>query len=617
MQGAVPTRAASFSLLAAVEKPVAKTVDLIAAALLAAEIGVLFTGVVSRYGLGHPLIWTDEIASTLFLWLSMFGAIAAVQRSAHLRMTTLVNRAPPGLRHFLEVLAPVVALVFLMLMVPAAFDYAQDEFFTTTTTLEISGIWRAAALPVGVCLMLFHTFVRVTECPRKTVIIAILVVVVTAGLLVACGPAWELIGNYSLAVFFLGLVSITVLSGVPIAFTFGIATAAYLCLVADAPATVLISRMTEGMSHFILLSVPLFIFLGLLIEMTGMAEAMVDLLARLIGHLRGGLSYVLLGAMCLVSGISGSKAADMAAIAPILFPEMRRRGSKPGDMVALLSASGAMTETIPPSLVLIAIGSVTGVSISALFTGGLIPALVLTAALACVIWLRSRRDPLPAVQRARPREIARAGLIALPAIVLPFIIRFAVVEGIATATEVSTVGIVYAALAGLFIYRRFPWRRLVPLLVESVTLSGSILLIVGTATAMSWAITQSGFAQSLAEAMRGLPGGDLTFLMVSIVAFIVLGSLLEGLPSIVLFGPLLFPIARQMGVHEVHYAIVVILAMGIGLFSPPFGVGYYISCAIARVDPDEGVLPIGAYLIALVIGLLIVAFVPWLSVGLL
>src|SRR5579863_4017410 len=154
------------------------------------------------------------------------------------------------------------------------------------------------------------------------------------------------------------------------------------------------------MSHLILLSVPLFVFLGLLIEMTGMARAMVNFLASLLAHVRGGLSYVLIGAMYLVSGISGSKAADMAAIAPALFPEMRARGSKPGELVALLAATGAQTETIPPSLVLITVGSVTGVSIAALFTGGLLPSLVLGIALCLLVGYRNRGENTSHVKRA-------------------------------------------------------------------------------------------------------------------------------------------------------------------------------------------------------------------------
>jgi tripartite ATP-independent transporter DctM subunit len=349
--------------------------------------------------------------------------------------------------------------------------------------------------------------------------------------------------------------------------------------------------------------------------MTGMARAMVAFLASLIGHVRGGLSYVLVGAMYLVSGISGSKAADMAAVTPVLFPEMQRRGARPGDLVALLAATGAQTETVPPSLVLITIGSVTGVSIAALFTGGILPAIVCGLMLCVVVAFRYRTEDLGGVRRASGREIGRNFVVGLPALALPFVIRASVVEGIATATEVSTIGIVYAILVGLLVYRRFDWRRLLPMLIETAALSGAILLIIGAATGMAWALTQSGFSGSLAQFMAGLPGGRYTFLAVSIVTFVILGSVLEGIPAIVLFGPLLFPIARQVGVHEVHYAMVVVLAMGIGLFSPPFGVGYYAACAIGRVKPDEGMGPIVGYLLALAAGIVLVAAIPWISVG--
>jgi tripartite ATP-independent transporter DctM subunit len=411
------------------------------------------------------------------------------------------------------------------------------------------------------------------------------------------------------------VVAATVFAGVPIAFAFGLSVFGYLALATHTPLTVLVGRMDEGMSHLILLAVPLFVFLGFLIEMTGMARAMVAFLASLLGHVRGGLHYVLVAGMYLVSGISGSKAADMAAVAPVLFPEMKQRGAKPGDLVALLSATGAQTETIPPSLVLITIGSVTGVSIAALFTGGLMPGIVLAFLLCFVVRWRSRRENPDQVTRATKREIVRTFVIALPALALPFLIRAAVVEGVATATEVSTIGIAYSAIAGLAIYRRFDWRALRPMLVSTACLSGAILLIIGTATGMAWGLTQSGFSNTLATAMTGLPGGAFTFMAASIAAFVVLGSVLEGIPAIVLFGPLLFPIARAVGIHEVHYAMVVILAMGIGLFAPPFGVGYYAACAIGRVDPAEGMRPIWGYMLALVIGTIVVAAVPWISIG--
>jgi tripartite ATP-independent transporter DctM subunit len=274
-----------------------------------------------------------------------------------------------------------------------------------------------------------------------------------------------------------------------------------------------------------------------------------------------------------------------------------------------------MSETIPPSLVLITIGSVTGVSIAGLFTGGLLPALVAAVALVIVCRHRSRGESLAGVERASPREVARTFVVALPALALPFLIRTAVIEGVATATEVSTVGVVYAMAAGLFVYRQFAWRRLYPMLIETASLSGAILLIIGTATAMAWALTQSGFSRQLVAMMEQVPGGQLGFLAVTIVAFAILGSVLEGIPAIVLFGPLLFPAARELGVHDVHYAMVVILAMGIGLFAPPFGVGFYAACAIGRVSPDAAMGRIWPYLGAVLLALIVVALFPWLSIG--
>jgi tripartite ATP-independent transporter DctM subunit len=600
----------------AIESSVGSAVEIAAAGLVIAEIAILFGGVISRYVFDRPLVWSDELASTLFLWLAMLGAVIAFHRDEHMRMTACVGMLPGPARALLDSLATGASLAFLLLIVWPAFQYASDELPITTSALQITDAWRAAALPAGIGLMIVFALLRLTRAASaKAIILSLGLIALVVALFWLGAPLFHRLGNLNLLIFFVGVVATAVFAGVPIAFAFGLAIFGYLALATHTPLMVLVGRMDEGMSHLILLAVPLFVFLGLLIEMTGMARALVGFLADLLGHVRGGLHFVLVAGMYLVSGISGSKAADMAAVAPVLFPEMKARGAKPGDLVALLSATGAQTETIPPSLVLITIGSVTGVSIAALFTGGLLPAIVLACLLCFVIRWRYRGEDLSQVTRASKREILRSFVVALPALALPFLIRAAVVEGVATATEVSTIGIVYSVAAGLVVYRRFDWAALRPMLVSTACLSGAILLIIGTATAMAWGLTQSGFSRTLAAAMTGLPGGAVSFMAASIAAFVVLGSVLEGIPAIVLFGPLLFPIAKAVGIHEVHYAMVVILAMGIGLFAPPFGVGYYAACAIGRVEPVAGMRPICGYLLALVIGTIIVAAVPWISIG--
>ena len=610
-----PAKAGGSNLVPILATSVRLLAEIPAAILVVAEIVILFAGVLARYVFQAPLVWSDELASILFLWLAMLGSVIALQRGEHMRLTAVVARLSPTGQARAAALASAAVAAFLLMVVPAGWDYAAEQWFIQTPALNMHDTFRAAAIPVGALLMLATALTRLAQLHWREAAFGAGIIALLALALHVAAPALMHLGNWNLVLFFVGLLGTGVLLSVPIGFAFGLATLAFLATLTHTPLSVVTSRMDEGMSSLILLAVPLFVFLGLLIEMTGMARAMVAFLAALLGHVRGGLSYVLLGGMYLVSGISGSKAADMAAIAPVLFPEMKRRGASEGELVSLLAASGAMSETIPPSLVLITIGSVTGVSIAALFTGGLLPAAVLALALALIARWRSRNETLAGVRRPPTREIWRAFVVAVPALILPFVIRTAVVKGIATATEVSTIGIVYAFIIGLICYRQFNWRRLYPMLVETAALSGAILLIIGTATGMAWALTQSGFSRQLAASMAAMPGGAAGFMVVSIVAFVVLGSVLEGIPAIVLFGPLLFPSARAIGINEVHYAMVVILAMGIGLFAPPFGVGYYAACAIGRVSPDAAMRRIWPYLLAVLAGLIVVAAVPWLSTG--
>jgi tripartite ATP-independent transporter DctM subunit len=596
-----------------------RVVGLLAVILMVVETGVLLSGVVSRYWLHKPLVWSDELASSLFIWLAMFGAVLALDRGEHMRMSAIVNKLPAHWRGFSETLSAMVVCIFVAMIITPAMQHSHEQMSITTPALGIPDGVRAAALPVGAVLMLLAAVARMARYSTVRQFIAgLAVLAVVAGGLWLAQPLLAGIGNYNLVVFFMVLLGACVFGGIPIAFAFGTATMAYLALVTHAPMSIVVSRMDEGMSHMVLLAVPLFVMLGVVLQLSGMAKTLIDFMASLLGHVRGGLQYVLLGAMFLVSGISGSKVADMAAVAPALFPEMKKRGSKPEELAALLAATGAMTETIPPSLVLITIGAVCSVSITALFIGGLMPAVVGTVVIALVCWWRSRHEAAPDIKRAPLGLVFKTFCIALPALALPLLIRIAVLEGAATATEVSTIGVAYVVLVGLVMHlfmRHIDFKRVYPMLLEATALSGSILLIIGMASAMAWALTQSGFSANLVDVISELPGGSITFMCVTIVTFLILGSVLEGIPAIVLFGPLMFPLAEMLGIHPVHYAMVVILAMGIGLFAPPLGVGFYAACAISKVSSDNVIRRVWGYLGALIVALVIVACFPWISIG--
>jgi tripartite ATP-independent transporter DctM subunit len=603
------------TLLDRIDRLIDRVTETVAAFLVVVEVVILFAGVLWRYVLDLPLVWAGELAAILFLWLVSLGAVIALRRGEHMRMTFFFAMLGPRARRYVaRISAMIVALFTLSILVPGITFTIQQQAILTPT-LQIPGSWEVGGQMVALALLLYTAIRQLLA--RATV--QELVVTLAFGLIVGFGlwflePVLDWLENGDLVVFFVGMVGICIFAGVPIAFSFGISTVAYIYFTSDIPISVVVSQMDQGMASIELLAVPMFIVLGLLLEMTGIAKALVDLLIALVGNRRGGLSYVLVGAIYLIAGISGSKAADQAAVAPILLPEMKRRGAHPGELVAQLAAAAAMSETIPPSLVLIILGAVTGVSISALFTGGLLPAAVAALGLIVLIYFRSRHDK-PTGHKVKPRAALKLLGIAIPALILPVLIRYAVLEGITTATEVATVGVVYSVLVGMFVYRCFDWRRVMPILLETAALSGAILLIIGAASAMAWSLTQAGFAQTLAGIMAEVPGGRAGFMAVSIVLFIILGSVLEGLPSLVLFGPLLFPLAQQQGINEVQYGIVAILAMGIGLFSPPFGVGFYQTCLIAKSSSDDALGRIWPYMATLVICLILVATIPWISTG--
>ena len=616
---AIDTLSAPLSFNAEIEAPqkgskLMRPIEWIASALLVLLMVLLLLGVISRYVFALPLVWVDEVASLSFLWLAMLGSAIAFDRNEHLRLTLFLTKMPPRLRTFIDAFAPTVAAAFLLALVYPAFEYAYDEWDIITPALNIPNAYRASAIPAGMVLMsaivLYHAY---KEATLRDFILSVLAIVAIGAVLWWFSPTLIRMGNEKLVLFLIVFVGLTLVAGVPIAFCFGIGTLTYLAFGTRVPILVMIGRMDEGMSSLILLSVPVFVLLGCILDCTGMGKAIIDFLGSLLGHIKAGMSYVLLGSLFIVSGISGSKVSDMATVAPALFPEMKRRGHKPKEMIALLATGAAMADTVPPSIVLIVLGAAAGVSIQGLFTSGFVIAFVLLMALAILARWNSRHENMAGVRRAPWTVVWKTLLVAGPALVLPFLIRWAVTDGVATATEVSTIAVVYALLIGIVLYGGITWRTFYGMLVETAALTGAILLILGTALAMAWAITQAGVAQNIATFMTGLPGGWITFMLMTIVVFLILGCILEGLPAIVLMAPLMFPIAKKLGINDIHYSMVVVTAMNIGLMTPPIGIGFYLACRIGNVSPDEAIGAIWPYLIALMVGLLFIAFVPWFS----
>ena len=317
--------------------------------------------------------------------------------------------------------------------------------------------------------------------------------------------------------------------------------------------------------------------------------------------------------MYLVSGLSGSKSADVAAVGTVMRGMLKRERYSASEGTAVLSASAAMGECIPPSIAMLVLGSITKLLMIALFLAGLIPAAVVALCLMVLIYIRASIAKTPRSPRATLSVMVTAGLHSILPLLMPIILFVGILSGVATPTEISALAVIYGIILSFFVYREMGVKQIVAAIIDSAALAGMVLFILAAAQGFSWALTEAYVPQRLVHVLNQANNSVIIFMLASIVLLIVAGSLLEGFPALNVLAPLLLPVAVQIGVNELHYGIVLLIAVGIGAFIPPAGVGFYICCAIMRTRIEEASVAMIPYLICLVVGLIIVAFVPWFT----
>jgi len=373
-------------------------------------------------------------------------------------------------------------------------------------------------------------------------------------------------------------------------------------------------QMARGIDNFVLLAIPFFILVGYLMEANGMSVRLIELLQRAVGRMRGGLNVVMVMSMVLFSGISGSKMADVAAVGSVLIPAARRSRQNPGSAVALLAASAVMAETIPPCINLIILGFVANLSIGGLFVAGLLPAGLMATAL-IVLSIISGKKPPPAAEAEPQVPVSGLWSGAIASFGLIFMIFFGFKSGFATATEISAFAVVYAIVVGAVVFRELSFKTAAHSFVQSATRSGLVLFIVAAAQSLAFVLTLQQVPHMVGDIMLSLSGsqGVWLFMLLSIVVLIVMGSVLEGAAALIIFGPLLLPVAVKLGIDPLHFGVVLVISMGLGLFAPPLGLGLYGACLIGNVPIEQTIKPIMGYLGLLLLCLLVIAFVPAIS----
>ena len=580
------------------------------AALVVAQASVVGLQVVARHVLRQPFPWTEEVARLLLVWLMCIGGISALRHGQHPRVTALVRLLSDSRRAAVDRGVRLVLLAFLIWLVVPAWRLTVASAGERLPASGLSGATISAVLPLALLLMaagLVHQLVREGPYPwrdRASLVwslgaAGVALASVFVPLVVDAAPLLVLVSGFL----------VTAALGVPLAFTLALTSLTYLLGIGGVDLIILPIKILGGVDSFVLLAIPLFILAGTLMESGGISERIVDLAMAIVGQVRGGLAMVVVVAEILFSGISGSTAADVSAISSLLVPSMRKSGYSGPEAVSVVAAASAMGILVPPCLTMVVLGSLVNLSIVTLFLAGFVPAFLLAAVLLGLIAIRARRRHWPVSPRATRRELTRALRRAAVPTGLPVMLFGGIFTGLTTVTEAALLAVAYALVAGIAMggIKRNEIRGQ---LAVSGIVTATTLWVLAAASAFAWIIVREWVPQTLGEWIAGIGAGRAGLLTMTVVLFVVIGALLEGLPALLIFGPILFPISRSVGLDPVHYGIVIIAAMGIAFFLPPVGVGLSIAAGIARVDIDEVSRAYFPYLVALLIGLALIAAFP-------
>ena len=592
-----------------------RTARVLVVTALIGELTVVLTDITIRFLLTQSLLWTEEASKLCLTTLAFLGGALAYRARHHTAIQFVTRFFPETLRQAVATAVDVFILCIGLIVLDVSFDLLAVAQTALTPILQISSAWLVLPFTVGLALIVLFAAERLAfDHPGRMVlavgaiVLALMAAVIAFGYLPVPKPGNGLALSLMLILFF-----VAVLLGLPVSFSMLLGSIFFLQITDSAPMIAAAQNTVDGTGHFILLTLPFFIWAGLIMEKGGISVRLVRFAMALVGHLRGGLLQVVVVTIYLVSGISGSKAADVVAVGSVMRRELKRQGYRPEEEAAVLSAAGAMSETIPPSIAMLVLGSVTPISIGTLFIAGLLPAAVIALLLMIAIYLMAWYRDTPRAPRASLAEFAKSSGGAILPLVMPVIMIVGIKFGFATPTEVSAVAVLYGIALSVIVYRSIDFRNFFAIAIDCGLLAGMVLFIIAAAGSFAWTLTAANLPAELIKTLHLLGDSPSLFLIGSMILLIVIGSLLEGLPALIILGPLLLPIANQYGIDSIHYAMVILLAMGIGIFIPPIGICFYIACAVSESEIESSAKTMLPYLAVLIAGVLAVAFVPWFT----
>ncbi|WP_261131672.1 TRAP transporter large permease [Bacillus sp. Marseille-Q3570] len=400
--------------------------------------------------------------------------------------------------------------------------------------------------------------------------------------------------------------------GVPIAFSLGLSSLIYIVMV-DIPLNIIPQKMFEGINSFVLLCIPGFILAGNLMNAGGITERIIAFTNNLIGHIRGGLGLANVGSSMGFAGISGTALADTASIGSVLIPAMKKEGYDAPFSVAVTSSSSTIGPIIPPSLPMIIVGTLATVSIGDLFLAGTIPGILLGIGLMIVTYFISVKRKYPKGERQKLPTIVKSFWGAFWALMMTVVILFGILSGYFTPTEASIVAVVYALLVGMFIYRDLKVHQLPKILLDSMVSTAGIMVLVGFANLFGWVLVSEQIPQLVADTILSISENPIIVILLLNLLLLFVGTFMETIAALVILFPVLLPVAVQIGMDPVHFGVMMVLNLMIGLSTPPVGVCLFVASSIGKVSIGRASVALLPFLGVSLVVLLLVSFVPQLT----
>ncbi len=413
------------------------------------------------------------------------------------------------------------------------------------------------------------------------------------------------------------LMFVFILLGMDIAFSVGAASLAYIVATqfGDRPINPVLfaQELTAGVDSFALLAIPMFIFAGELMTKSGVTLRLINLASSLVGHRPGGLANTGITANLFMAGISGSAVADAAAIGSVLVPEMKKRGYSSAYAAGVIAAAATMGPIIPPSIMFILLGSIVNISVGQLFIAGIVPGFIMYFAMLGTSAVMSRRLNLPVEERVSGPERRRAIIAGILPLGAPVMIVLSKIFGIATPTESAALVVVYTLALGVFAYRSMTLRGFVEAATAAAITSAVVMIVVATSQVFGSLAVLAGLGQVLTETMLAISNNPLVLLLLINVALLILGTIMEPLPLMLILAPILFPLLGGMGVDPIHFGVVMVLNLVLGMVTPPVGLILFVMARIGNVGVMQLFWAAWPYFVVLVGVLLLLTYVPWLS----